>query len=1566
MRSGIVVSVVQSLYEALQSAELEKVFSMYGRESKLKDILGTVSTIIAVLVDAEAKQGFTEYVELYLGKLEDAIYEADDLLDEFLTRANTKKTFKGQKMLSFFSFSSDFVNQSKIFSEIRKISKKLDAITKVMLRFGLGSEPIKMKWSIDRIISLSHAYSEADIIGREEDLENIVGRLLDSDVQEDVSFLSIVGSGGVGKTTLAKLVYNNEMVTSAFPFRLWVYAGDGFLDIAKTLAMILASATGQIHQGSSLEVLQSQLLQQFAGRKYLLVLDDVWSEDRDQWHTLQAILRRGQRGSRVLVTTRLEPVTRIIGDHPRYFLVGLSNEYSWHLFIRMAFGTQQSNVHDDLVQIVKDIVRKCGGSPLAIKLLGSLLYGQDMNNWLQLLEIALSAFGDDGILSVLRLSYHHLESPLKSCFAYCALFPRDFVIEKQMVMSLWIAQGYVVPLYADQRLEDAAEEYFSILLQRSFFQDVKQDEYGEIISCKIHDLIFDLAQYVAVREICTIDSTSLYLNRGARHLCLRGGKYADIFSRTHVLRSLLVGGCYEHAKMDQFPMEASMIAKFVRLRTLCISNSDIRRLPDSVGKLLHLRYLDLSWNRNLKVLPKMITKLYNLMTLKVRGCYNLIELPENLYKLVNLRVLDTDGCNRLTYMPHSMGKLNNLYSLTEYVLADSPSNSKQWSDPLEELRALNNLKGCLKIRIEYPKNTAHSEEDRRRGGGYLSSKDRLNHIVYIFNNMQLGIVDYEENLMENLQPHFNLKGLDLCGYDGVRMPSWISSLPNLVRLHLENCKNLQFLPYLGNLYHLKVLQLCDLLNLEYVFEYSTTHYTSSDPEIYAPTGVSSAKRLSFLPSLEQLKLYNLPKLKGWSKSGVMLVVEDDNLLVGSSSMAQLQPLCLSQLKSLTISQCPELKDIPACSREEDLSVVGTTMSLIKQLIDPAAEKTDDIGVTEESEADASLVSSFQGFNLNLPLEKTPAVSAEDASCSDTPCPKSNLQLVSSLDGLSANDDALLYCALFPPDYGFVKETLLQLWMADGLFCEEPMEEYAGRFFDDCVTKRYFQSSRTILATGEAVYKFTGGSQLLSSRGDHFARIEGGSNLINVSPEVSHMSVSCRNLKDSTLLKVFQRFKQLRTLIFIHGHELSFRQVPRDFFLSLELLQVLDLSHTRLVELPSSIGNMKCLRCLDLTKTLIKHLPEAIDRLENLQTFKLRGCLNLSSLPKGMRKLAKLRHLDFDVLRQLRSMPEGMGDLTNLRTLSAFLIGMEEGCSISQLKNMNNLSGSFCISALENVLTEDEAVNAYLCYKSHIRKLELQWSDSQDKDIVGHREILSFLQPNASLEELCISCFGGFELPFWICDTTFSKLVSITLFKCENCVILPSVGQLPHLKSLNIVGFHKLKMIDHNFYGGFGIQGYIAFPELEKFTIQNMFNLEEWKDIGNSHFPKLSNLTVKHCPKLYSLCTLSFLRFLENLEINQCGMLASCFDGELPANLKTIIIEGCPLISARILEDKGEDYDKVAQITHVWIDHQEISLCQSSSEVSVSFSWICILIQLCFIFIHMKMAFSASHSHENFY
>ncbi|XP_021721837.1 putative disease resistance protein RGA4 isoform X2 [Chenopodium quinoa] len=892
---GTVLSAAQTLLASLQCSELQEILSIFGYKSQLDDLRRTVSAVNAVLLDAEAKQELSHEAQYKLQELKDAVFEADDLLDEFVSLAQQKQLLEAggslaKKVCHFFSDNPLGVAY-RMSRGVKKIRKKLDAIA-YNTQFSLkhDPEPIRRR----RPETCSYVDS-GDIIGRNDDLEKIVGMMLDSNVQRDVSFLTIVGIGGLGKTTLAQLVHNDPRITSAFPLRLWTCVSDQDqkqLDVKDILYKILASAAHKPQKDSTMDQVQKQLRNQLAGKKYLLVLDDVWSEKCDQWRDLERFLIGGQKGCWILVTTRSLATAKIIGDGLTYKLQGLSDVNSWCLFERVAFGLQSSNPPDDLVKIGEEIVKGCARVPLAIRVIGSLLYGQDKSKWLSVVQIPLANLREshNDIMPILKLSYHNLESPLKSCFSYCALFPKDYRIEKEMLISLWMAQGYIVPLDEGQSIEGAAEEYLSILLRRCFFQDiVRHVIYGDIVSFKIHDLMHDVAQTVTKQEIYATDNLEGNLDDKVCHLSVKNKVARCSLYKSHI-RTFLLFGRREVVRLDQFFVEAQ-IANCIRLRVLDLSCIRIKTLPESIGELLHLRYLDLSLNR-LEVLPKSITKLCNLQTLKLSDCIELKELPKDLSKLVKLRTLFTDFCLNMTCFPKGMGKLNCLHTLSDFIVGGvgSYSTTRQWLDGLEDLKAMNNLKGRLDICFKWPKNVV-KVDDISTEGHYLRSKEHLKGLMFHFCHQEIdeGVGTEEaRRFMEELQPHLNLKVLSVRGYRGVRMPGWTTLLPNLVSICLEDCTELEYLPCLGTLQHLKFLSIVSLPKLEYI-EISQLAFSSTSES-------ECAQGVTIFPSLENLDLWYLPKFKGWR----------DNI--------NLQ-LCLSHLY---IKYCPELTCIPLCLKVDDL------------------------------------------------------------------------------------------------------------------------------------------------------------------------------------------------------------------------------------------------------------------------------------------------------------------------------------------------------------------------------------------------------------------------------------------------------------------------------------------------------------------------------------------------------------------------------------------------------------------------------------------------------------------------
>ena len=526
----------------------------------------------------------------------------------------------------------------------------------------------------------------------------------------------------------------------------------------------------------------------------------------------------------------------------------------------------------------------------------------------------------------------------------------------------------------------------------------------------------------------------------------------------------------------------------------------------------------------------------------------------------------------------------------------------------------------------------------------------------------------------------------------------------------------------------------------------------------------------------------------------------------------------------------------------------------------------------------------------------------------------------------------LYCSLFPVGYEFEEDMLIQLWMAEGFIEERAsarLEDTGRSYFHFFVAKGFIVPSNChLIDANRPKYRVSDnrGSRLQQLSCNQYLLVE---DVVDLSDKLGdgtgllHLSFHAKI--GSMNFEAVKKCEYLRTLLIFPCHGSCIRQVPRDLFLRLNQLRTLKLSHTHVFELPSSIASVISLRYIDVSKTPITTLPESTSSLYNLQTLKLRGCKCLVALPNGMKKLTNLRHLDVDIVGQLTSMPPRMGNLINLQTLSAFLVGRHDGCRIGELKNLNNLSGEFCISRLESVLNLEEAMEAALMNKKYLNKLELRWSDVRAEKAQEEEDILECLQPHPGLKELHILFYGGSKLPKWIGDPTFADLVDITLHKFKNCQFLPSLGELPSLKYLYIAEMNAMREVNYCFCrNSREDQEHHAFPKLEILRFDVMLNLEGWIGVQNGDFPSLLKLTLDYCPKLIALLSLSSLNSLKHLEIKHCPNLISMPNEGLPSSLEFLLIKNCPELKEQCSKGKGQDWCKIAHVPRIWVDNEEIS------------------------------------------
>ncbi|XP_027181782.1 putative disease resistance protein RGA3 [Coffea eugenioides] len=727
---------VEILVDTLQSMIEEELGLLGGVATDMQKLSSLLSITKAVLEDAEQKQFTDKAIQLWFQKLNGVACEIDDVLDDYVAGASRIK-YKNSGCFSLMCYpvAGNLVFRHRIGTRMKEILEKFNAITDERIELGLSDQKGGSYFNASREAG---AVVIEVVLGRDEEKDKIVDILMKEKdrVDQNVSVLPIVGFGGLGKTTLAQLVFNDERIVKHFELKLWVWVSEDF-DVKRIIKALIESVEKTSIGDLALAPLQRKLQELLRGKRYLIVLDDVWNENPEEWEKLNSVLACGSSGSSTVVTTRKQKVATIMGTLQTHHLSSLSDYQCWSLFRQRAFGRQEAEEYPNLVVIGKEIVKKCGGVPLAAKALGGFLrFKRQENEWnsVKCSEIWNLPEDETHILPALRLSYLNLPVELRGCFAYCAVFPKGSEIEKEEVIHLWMANG-LISSNGTMEVEDVGDAVVTELHHRSLFQAVKiLSSYGYVPAFRMHDLVHDLAR--SVME--------------AKH------------SGTESNRAMML----DITGTNQF---SSFLSECGSLRTLIVRSAQseevLIKLPPAVSKLKHLRHLNLSASLIVE-LPNSICGLWNLQILNLNDCEYLRSLPKGMRFLRNLRHLCLHRCRNLTHMPSGIGKLTCLRTLSMVVLGGKSGFR------LSELGGLNNLREELTIEhLERVEDKKHAEE------ACLIRKQGLRKLHLNWDSGRMFQQYNDEEVLEALKPCPSLQYLSISRFNGSSLfPSWISTV----------------------------------------------------------------------------------------------------------------------------------------------------------------------------------------------------------------------------------------------------------------------------------------------------------------------------------------------------------------------------------------------------------------------------------------------------------------------------------------------------------------------------------------------------------------------------------------------------------------------------------------------------------------------------------------------------------------------------------------------------------------------------------------------------------------------
>ncbi|KAL1060361.1 hypothetical protein V6Z11_1Z104400 [Gossypium hirsutum] len=918
---------LSAFLELLSAKLLDSVLNFVADHRQLHQQLKLWQSILpeikAVLNHAEEKQIKDEGVKNWLDDLQDLAYDVDDVLDEFAYQELRLKLQKTQAQASSskvrkliptcctggHSSPFSFMFNAKMISKIQAITDRLNSLNTRRSNLGLSeimSQGATSKGNKPRLQPTSLMDVAVEHVGRADEKQEML-ELLKSNNSDGVCVLSIVGMGGMGKTTLAQLVYNDPSIKESFDHKSWVCVSDDFdaVNITKTILRSLDA-----------DSLEGEVIRE----KDVACLDDIWNESYSDWTILRAPFGAG---TKIIVTTRLQKVSSNVDSVKAFYLDKLSHHDCLSIFAQHALKARNFDGHLQFKEIGENIVRRCNGLPLAAKAIGSLLRTvTDHSEWEKVYESEIWDLPEDpcGLLPALRLSYHYLPPHLKRCFAYSSIFPKDYEFEEEEIILLWRAEGFLQSKAKIQG-KGLGHQYFQDLVSRSFFQRSSEDKSPQSVAGEI---------------CCRVEGEKQqkFSHRSRHSAYVIDDRYQSVkkFEAFYQMTSLrtflrLMAPRYEVFYLSNVVLD-DLFPRLSYLRVLSLGGYKIYDLPDLFENLKHLRYLNFSRTR-INRLPDSLC-----------NCSELKNLPSKIGNLVNLHFLDIRGADSIERMPSGFDQLTQLQTLSNFVIGEGDGRL------IRELKNLSNLRGnfCLSgLENVNGQDAREAKLNEKLGIDGLELQWGRD----LENNTRK--TEVEERVLDFLLPSKKLEQLIIENYGGVKFSSWIadSSLKNLSSLKLRNCKNCKSLPSVGRLPLLKDLSIIGFDQVQKI-----------GVELFGEN------QLNPFASLEILSFESLPNWKEWDSC------EGDEKVLKLPSLRELSIKTCPQLLGRLPTHLPSLQKLEIHWCTNLVVSISSFPSLCKFSIQGCAELVDDCSSPAKELSSLQTLSLSNISKFNIPADRT--------------------------------------------------------------------------------------------------------------------------------------------------------------------------------------------------------------------------------------------------------------------------------------------------------------------------------------------------------------------------------------------------------------------------------------------------------------------------------------------------------------------------------------------------------------------------------------------------------------------